>query len=431
VSYTSDQLVQHYAENRQAASKLADAWKETANATEASKQEVLRQLQTARFELAAVYLLSFDAAALKRAERLTGFRGFTRRDPIRAMAHERVVLANTVKRIEADERWQRRQYLVGPAGELTGALAEAQSLLEPWELECKKFEDLDGFLDLIQVGYDTPAFEEHWYQAKYWKHWAAGDRICTSLELNDFGDDVLPAYERVRQPREQWRGEVAAANTKIDEVHNLVRTRDQAEARTPQLPVIYLGQARQVLAEFFGHADLGLLEEWNDTSDADRGVQQHLRRCAGLQAKLDFLTEMLDQGITAKIRDFEQRTAKYDRKRIKYLRSKYAYVQFHDRDLDLGFRRKHAKYQSQPTKLAHQVNKLMRYDDYGRFDLANDPELWWVEFTGKGPSSNTPRLRAWYERNPQAAPELDPEHVEEVVSQAAASWDRDDRGYLS
>ncbi len=431
MAYGAREVVLHYATSKRMADAVAMRWRALGSTVQAAIDKVTAEEESARATLAAAYLLELTPEALQRVEQLTGFRGFTRRDPLKAMAHEVEVLRKTIARIMGDERWQRRMYLVGPTGGLTAALAEAQSMLEPWEEECAKFEDLAGFLELYEVKYDTPAFGEFWYEPKYWKHWAAGDRICELLDKPDFGDDVLPAYEKVRVPREEWRGQVAAANAKIDEVHNLVQTRDAAEQRIPLLPDMYLAQCQHQLSAFFANADLGLLEEWIETAGGDRGVQQVLRRCAGLKAKLDILQELRDRGISDQIAQFEGRAAKYARKATKFGRSKYHSRTFSSVDLDTKFREKLPKYESQPDKLTRQVARLMEYDDYGRFDLNNDPELWYVTFTKKRPSRFTPRLRSWYERNPDAAPEYDADDLGGAVAEAAATFDRHDTGYLS
>jgi hypothetical protein len=431
MSFSARQVVHHYAENQRMAESIVQTWTALEEAVKLARTEVSTQYDRARAELSAAYLLDLTPESLQRSEQLTGFRGFTRRDPLKALAHEEHVLKKTIARIMAEERWQRRQYLVGPEGELIRELAEAKSMLEPWQHECSKFEDLVGFNELYTIKYDTPEWSEFWYQPKYWKHWAAGDRICKQLNQPDFGDDVLPAYEKVKAPRDQWLGEVAKVDAKIDAVHKLVQTRDSAEQRIPMLPDLYLMQAQEQLSQFFVNADLGLLEEWLEQAGGDRGVQQVLRRCAGLHAKQTFLTEMLDNGIKEQIAEFNRRAAKYDRKSTKFRRSKYSSRTFYDGDLDTKFRAKFSKYETQPAKLAKQVERLMSYDDYGTFDLNNDPELWYVTFTKKRPSRFTPRLRNWYDRNPDAAPLLEQDDVGEAVATAAASFEQHDTGYLS
>lgn len=430
MGHTARQVVHHYSDNEDKARQVQASWSQVQGQVREGLAQVQEKYAIARASLAAAYLLELTPEALARAEKLTGFRGFTRRNPLKALAHETRVLRNTIARVVSDERWQRREYLVGPAGELTRERAEAASMLEPWQFECEKFESLDGFLELYSIGYDTPDWSEHWYEVKYWKHWAAGDRICESLQMADFGDDVLPAYEKVKAPRDQWRDEVAKVDEKIDAVHGLVKTRDMAEQKIPLLPDLFHAQAQQQLAEFFLNADLGLLEEWVEQAGGDRGVQQVLRVCAGLHAKTEFLRELLEQGVGPQIAEFERRRQKYARKAAKFSRSKYNSRTFSDRDLDTGFSAKYAKYNGQPGKLASQVDRLLRYDDYARFDLNNDPELWYIAFTGKSPSRYSPRTRKWYERHPNAAPTLTDE-VGEAIATAAASFDSHDTGYLS
>lgn len=387
-------------------------------------------------ELAGAYLPTLDAASVARAEALTGFRGFSRRKPLEALAHEARVLQGTIAKVVGDERYRRREYLVGPQGELTRALAERQDMLATWQQECDRFEELNGFLDLIQLGYDTPDFQEAWYQASYWKHWAQGDAICEVLGMGDFGDDVLPAYEKVRVPRDQWKAQVDEAAARVDAIHALVQQHDEAQARIPELPRIYLKQCHKVLGGFLKRADIGLLDDWLEESGGDRAILMMLRRLAGLRAKADVLTEMRDQGIKAKVDALRSRQAKHRRKAAKYARPKHAYTTLGQRDTDPKFRPKAQKMLVETQKLHKQLDRIERFDDYERFDLGQDPELWYVAMTRKRPSKYTPRLRAWYERNPGITPVFDDEVEPEedhtaAVAMAAGLIDRHDSGYLS
>ena len=118
-----------------------------------------------RVALAAIYLPRLDAVALVDAEKKTGFRGFSRRDPLEAKAKEKRRLEHDIEQIRGAERYQRRTYLVGKEGELTRELAEAREMLDPWERDAARFEDLEDFLVLVDVGYDTPEFSERWWEA--------------------------------------------------------------------------------------------------------------------------------------------------------------------------------------------------------------------------------------------------------------------------
>lgn len=56
------------------------------------------------------------------------------------MPRERKTLERELGQLEADERYARREYLVGPNGSVTRQIAETADLLAPWELECQRFE---------------------------------------------------------------------------------------------------------------------------------------------------------------------------------------------------------------------------------------------------------------------------------------------------
>ncbi len=391
---------------------------------------ILERMKALR-ALAEAYLPELSAEALQRAEALSGYRGFSRRDPLVAMAHEAKVLAQTVARIEADESYVRREYLVGPVGEYTRELDERQSMLDEWQRECDRFETLDGFQQLLEHKYDTPDFDLSWWQPSYWSLWAKGDAICVALDLPDFGDDVLPAYEKVRAPRDGWREQVAQTQARIDAVHDLVRRHDEAQLRIPRLPDDYLLACQQVLTEFLDPADPGLLNDWCMEDGGDRPILLALRRAAGLKAKLDALDDAL-AGLDALSTELGQRRAKYTRKASKYRRPKH-YSSYQTDAADPKFDAKSTKLERELEKLRQQVDSLDRFDDYDRLDLDQDPQLLWVAMTQKQPSRFMSRHRNWYARNPSAKARLladDDDHTE-AVAIAAAAMDRSDGGYLS
>jgi hypothetical protein len=323
---------------------------------------------------------------------------------------------------------------VGPHGEFTLELAERQSMLDEWQRECDRFESLAGFERLLEHKYDTPEFDLSWWQASYWNLWAKGDAVCEALDLDDFGDDVLPAYEKVRVPRDGWREQVAQTQRKIDAVHDLVRRHDEAQLRIPRLPELYLHQCHQVLAEFLDPADPGLLHDWVMEDGGDRPILLALRRAAGLKAKLDALDDAFE-GLKALASDLRSRKAKYERKAVKYRRPK-RYRSHQNDPADPKFVGKSDKIAQELEKLRRQLAGLDDFDDYDRLDLDQDPQLLWVAMTRKRPSKYLPQHRSWYTRNPQATARLlpdddDPRDASQAVGIAVGALDHSDGGYLS
>lgn len=437
MSVRSNDLVRHFGANENDSRELVLSWKKLHGEVSAFLGEVVPQRDAALAELAAAYLPGLSADALATAERLTGYRGFTRRSPLEAMDRERGVLTRTVERIAGDERYRRRQVLVGPGGELTAEVEEAQQMLEPWAKECAPFEAQPGWAELLETGYDTPQFSLSFFQSRYWTLWKQGDAACDALGMNDFGDDVLPAFHAVDRQREIWTRQVREAKAKVDEVHELTRIRDEAEGRIPQLPAIFLAACQDQLAAYFAQAELALLEEWlkNDSApeEPDRAILHALRKAAGTTAKVHLLTEM-KQGNRRSVEEWEARRAKFWRKVVKYRRSKYDFHSFPETAMDQSFRAKIGKYRQRPVKLAALARRIAEYDGYEGYDLSsNAPELWFVEMTGKRPPTQLMNTRGWYDRHPDEVPTRD--YVEpdsqSMVQAAAAGLAGDSLGYLS
>ena len=437
---TQRDIIRHYEQNEAAALQLVTQYDDLADELAATVADHQTAASEARATLALAYLPVVEKAALERTEKLTGYRGFSRRDPIKAMNRERQVLQRTIAEVEKDERYRKRAILTGPGGALTEGVQEAKDMLAPWEADCARFEGLQGFMDLLDLGYDTPEFELDFWQPSYWAVWANGDAICEALGMDDFGDDVLPAYKRVAGHRAIWQQQLAEAEQKVQDVHDLTRRRDQAEGRIPRLPEVYLEHCHSQLAAYFVDADLSLLESWlrADLSGdgPDRGVLIGLRRAAGAAAKVAFVQELLDDGVRPALRGFRERKGKYVRKARKYQRGKYHGMTFSERDMDLGFQQKRTKYTDRPDKIRRLVRRIAEYQGYNRFDLSNnDDEAWFIEMTRKTPPSLLPKTRRWYEQHGTTQAqhdELIEEMKHEAISEAtAAVAEADDLGYLS
>lgn len=366
--------------------------------------EVRQERRAVAITLAAIYLSELSEPAIMAAERRTGFTALSQRRPLEAMAKEARALRARIAAMEQDEQWARREALVGPYGVHTRALAEAKDLGDPFEQECQRFEVHEGFLELVELGYDTPAFGERWWQPAYWRHWAAGDRICAALELDDFGDDVLPVYLAAREPRDRWRAQAAQAQARIDAVHDHVRQHDEAAWRLEHLAEIYLEEAQKLLGEHLERADVPLLATW---AGEDRAVEIQLKQLAGLGAKLDMLSEMATEWAAPTRRDLEAAALKMQLKSAKLSRPKKWGL---DVPVPEGFEAKMQAHAARRTKARASLGRIRRWHDYDRFDLAQPPETWYLHMhDNRRPGLFNPGLRGWYDRNPDVIVVVDPD----------------------
>ncbi|MCW5802508.1 MAG: hypothetical protein KIT31_08975 [Deltaproteobacteria bacterium] len=409
MALSGSQVANYYQQQAATLSTLIDSHKQLAGQISNAGGEIQRELTTAKRELAAVYLPALTDEALERAARLTGFQGFQRRDPRAAMAHERHVLEQSVARLAADERYQRRDLLVGVGGTLLQEHEAVREALAPLEAECARFELLPDFTELVAIGYDTPAFSEKWWQASYWRHWSAGDRICRQLDMKDFGDDVLPAYRKYAEPRDVLKADAERVERLIDAVHEVVREHDRHAARLAQLEEIYLGQSQDFLGEHLEHADPKLLEEWaQQQPDLLRAVQVGVRRVAGVQAKRKFVGEIGGAGVPQIMKQLEERRSKAYQKAQKFSRPKYAYSSFPERMIQDGFDDRARAIAAQREKINRRVDTVVVYRDYGGFNPAQDEELWWYHMTGSPPPRYCPSLFHYHQHHPNATVLVDP-----------------------
>lgn len=374
-------------------------------------------------DLAAAYLPELSAEAFDAVAKLTGFRGFARRNTLQVLERERTVRQHTITNVLRNPEYQQRRSLVGMGGAYSQALREAEEMLAPWEEACARFESQPRWAELLETRYDTPEFSVSWLSPRYWKLWAAGDAICEALEMDDFGDDVLPAFREVDGHRQKWRAEVAAAKAKVDGVHELVRKHDQAVQELPHLEETVHNQAVDGLGEFLESADAGLLESWLPEDHPNhRTLLVAIRRAAGLSARASLLTQLEREAIGADIQAIQERSAKHRRKREKFLRPKRANTMHAENNADPKYTAKRAKFSDRIESYGRILQKMRAYDRYERFSVDdNDPELWWRELTGGRPPRKMTRLRAWYDRNPDARVRKDTARVAaEAVSRVVA-----------
>ena len=379
------------------------------------------EIAIAQDELAAIYLPAFSDEALARAAQLTGFQGFTRRDPRVALAAERKALQAKVATLDADDRYVRRDVLVGEAGTLQQELDASNEALEPLAAAVARFESLPSFDELIAIGYATPGFKEHWWNAGYWHHHSVANHVCKALDMADFHDDVLPAYRAALEPRDVMRADVARIAGEIAAVNAVVAERDQAADRLAHLDEIYLDSAQKFLGEHLGHADLALLEQWIANEPELRAFQQGLRRLAGVQAKRKIVEEIAQQGVPKVVADLEERKARAITKAQRYGRPKYAYQSFPREQIDPAQNARFASLAAQNQKLQARLDRMLAYDDYNRFALTNDSSLWWLYFMDSSPSRYyTPSLFDFYQRNPGLAVVEDTSFAADTFSSADA-----------
>lgn len=433
---TGPQVAAHYRHQAEVLYQVYGTYQGLVAELKEADAKVTEQRTKARVELAALYLNELSTAAFERVAKLTGFQGFARRDPRQALEHERHVLQQSLAKLESDPQYANRDMV---ARQLADEIANAKDTLAPLEAECQKFEAQLGFKELVDIGYDTPRFGVKWWHASYWKYWATGDKICKALDMSDFGDDVLPAYNKAAEPRNFMLTEVKKFEAQLDALHELVREHDRITNRLANLESIYLAEAQAYLGEHLEHADSALLEQWVGAEPAmQRAVQMGLRKIAGLSAKKRFINEIEHTVTNTLLPQLSERQQKAKAKSFKFARPKYEYNRVPGDLINEQFDAKMTGLTTQREKVGGRVQKLVAAENYAGFDLRNDEEMWWLFLMQSPPPRLAPTLFDYYQRRPDAQPITDPDYADlgptpgEAAAMAYAAGELEPGGaYLS
>jgi len=393
------------------------------------QKNIVEQLNEELFKLATLYLEELSAEAFQRVSAVAGYRAFLKKSPIVAMEREKEQLAKRIHQIQESSMYIKRKiHLIQYQKEYE----EHRGFWLVFNDNCKKFEDLPRFRQLIEHKYDTPEFDLSWWQPLYWTLWSAGDAVCEALGVPDFGDDVLPAYQKEADERAKWQQHMEEAKGKVDAIHQLVQEHDQSTDRLTHIADIYLKNCQTLLQKHLLLADIPLLENWRQQhARDDNALQLALRKVEGLKNKKRFLDLIEREFIEVKIKDIQERKRKYNRKIIKFQRPKNRNKSFGTRDRDQKFANKHRKMIEKQHKLNKLVDRIDAYDDYDRFSLENDPNFWWQEMTGKSPSTITPSLQIWHSRQSRQSIIYDETIQHSHVKESYTNMEHDDIGYLS
>ena len=98
---------------------------------------------------------------------------------------------------------------------------------------------------------------------------------------------------------------------------------------------------------------------------------------------------------------------------------------------DQKFAAKYQKLIEKQQKVNKLVDRIDDYDDYDRFSLDNDPNFWWQEMTGKSPSSLTPSLQRWSNRQSRHSILYDENIQRSHIEESYTNMEHEDMGYLS
>ena len=348
-------------------------------------------------ELVALSLPELSREAFARLPALTGYRQFETNDPFARMERKRQELSEWIVTIEAEESYVRREQLLDPAaGELTLKRDEIERQHKLLEDAVKRYENEPLFLGLVERGYDTDAYDQHWWNFQYYEDWKYGDEITEKFEQQSFRD-VVYNYRQVKAGYDEFGRDLAAVKKQIADVEALIAERTKALSDLETLEADTLNACRQQLREHLEYIDRDDLAAW---SAADPNRTGLLKRIHGIEKKMEYLDEMARRYLDAERDQLAAMVDKLGRKITKYRRPKNAYAMIPVEEANSMLRDPTAKLVARRRRYDEGYQSVVYFERYDAFDYARDM-LWWDLMTGgRIEGDYIPEVQAWREQHP-------------------------------
>jgi hypothetical protein len=338
-------------------------------------------------EIVALYLPNLSPETIGAVNRLTGFRAFEVKSPADDLVTRRDELSNRVAEIERDPLYVNRQKLTDPvAGDLTlekERLTGEKGLLDQ---SVGRFEGADGFLDLINRGYDTPDYKQSKFSLQYYRDWKRGDEIEDTFKPVEEAEepaarpsfnDLAYQYRQVKEAAETYRLDIERVEKEIASVERLVAEREEALKSLSTLPEDTLAESQKRLMEHVEHADRADLAERGRGREDLLSALKHLE---GLEKKIEYLEALTRQYVDSdaealldRITGLEKKVQKYSRPKNRSARIPAAEADRWLKDPTPKVRERWGRYRTAHTR----VYSFNRYDDYDFFSNY----LWWDVMT--------------------------------------------------
>jgi hypothetical protein len=338
-------------------------------------QELAERTEVALTELAAAILPELSPAALARAVQLCGYAPLVHSDPLTAMENTRQTLTRRVLELEADRSYRDRLLLRAPRiGLLTREVAELEEFRAPLQDIVSKCQHV-RLHRLLQVGYDTPAYDVPFWRMSYYADWRAADQICERFTpKRTFGElrkDLLAAEEAV-----------AVYDRKLEKLRAAVRQgealeyeHDDLTRQLAELPQSFLKRLREQLASYLRDMDLVAI---GDRLASEPQVDGLAKRYLGLRKQTEYLRESGKHLLQNTAAPVNQTLWSLDRELRKYQKPKAANAAVAiDRMSRLQqLEQRYAKCQQQAVRYQQTSRAVYMFEDYvfGRLD---DDFLWW------------------------------------------------------
>lgn len=289
----------------------------------------------------------------------------------------RAALGAEVARIDADDRYVRRESLLNANEIRMTELVDGIRALEPG---IEALEREPRFAELIGSGYGTDRYERRWYQLSYYNDWKHGDLVLEHhgqrMGVKTFGE-LRTKHLEEKRALETFIQERASLEADSSAIQELARRRSEAAASLGSLDAWALGDTRARIREHL-HA----------LPDADFvGVAANApalvlaaKRVSAIAAKVRYLDEIGTHWLEGRREELERWRAKLEKGATKLSRPGKR-NSFESQEIEQKYglpRERWADGWQEYQQASQSVVTFQRYDAY---DPLRDL-LWWDYMTG-------------------------------------------------
>ena len=374
---------------RQAAQRkgeLEQVRRENQNAQEdyEQKREMLVNARNKTLrELVEMLLPALQRDPLAAVVSLTGFRGFTVKDPFARLEEQRQKLTATIAAIERDPRFIRQDRLINPdKGELT--LKYQEVLREKHELDQKlaPYTGCEGFAALAESGYGTSAYAKKWWDLSYYSDWKRADELEVQLSppaLTGLAQKLTPfaelaeRYRRVKRANDNCQAALQGVEQEISAVKVLVANHEQAAQGL-------LTAARDVLEacreDLRAHLDFLDREELARLCGGNALMLAVIKRLHGLEKKTEYLDELRGHYLEDERIALARQTDKLGKKIVKFRLPKNSAALIPATDANAWLNDPRPKLNERRQRYRQAYNRIYNFQNYDNFQYGANA-LWW------------------------------------------------------
>lgn len=366
--------------------ELEQARRENQNAQQdyEKKREMLVNARNKTLrELVEMILPALQREAVAGVVALTGFRGFEVKDPFARLAEQRQQLTATIAEIERDPRYLAQDRLINPDnGELT--LKHQEILRENRELGQKltPFTACEGFVELVESGYGTPAYAKKWWELSYYSDWKRADELEEILSppaVSGLEQKLIPfaqhaeRYRLVKRAAENCDAARRGVEREIASVKNLVETHERCAQGL-------LTAARDALeacrADLSAHLEYLDREELARLCGGNAQILPVIKRLHGQEKKTEYLDELRGHYLEEERLALARNIEKLDKKIVKFRRPKNNYAQIPVADANAWLADPRPKLSERRQRYRQAYNRVYNFQNYAGFQYGANA-LWW------------------------------------------------------